>query len=67
MEIANTNTEFTFIQGYVVPEKVFQYVRRNQYVLQTKELAFIQCEHIVPELPYLFRNKFFLNSFQAQH
>jgi hypothetical protein len=57
MEIANTKTEITFVLRYVVTEKVFQYVRRNQYELQTKALGFIQGELFLSELPYLFQNK----------
>jgi hypothetical protein len=29
MEIANTETEFTFVVGCEVPEKVFQYTSRK--------------------------------------
>jgi hypothetical protein len=57
MVIANIKTEITFVLRYIVTEKVFQYVRRNQYELQTEAPGFILCMYNLLILPYLFRNR----------
>jgi hypothetical protein len=67
MEIANTNTEFTFVIGYVIPEKVFQHTCRIQNKLEMKAAALILYKFILIILPCLFRNISLWNSFYAQN